>query len=35
MAEINNHEPRIDSVSQAAQGMVEEGHFASDEIKNR
>lgn len=34
-AEINNHEPRIDSVSQSAQRMVEEGHFASDEIKAR
>jgi len=35
MVEINNHEPRIDAVSQAAQRMVEEGHFASDEIKTR
>ncbi len=34
-AEVNNHEPRIDAVSQAAQRMVEEGHFASDEIKSR
>eukprot|EP00095_Tigriopus_kingsejongensis_P005059 maker-scaffold330_size203968-snap-gene-0.18 protein:Tk05059 transcript:maker-scaffold330_size203968-snap-gene-0.18-mRNA-1 annotation:"spectrin alpha chain" len=34
-AEINNHEPRIDAVSQTAQHMVEEGHFASDEIKTR
>jgi spectrin alpha len=34
-AEINNHEPRIDAVSQTAQHMVEEGHFASDEIKAR
>ncbi len=34
-AEINNHEPRIDAVSQTAQHMVEEGHFASDEIKVR
>lgn len=34
-AEINNHEPRIDAVSQTAQHMVEEGHFASDEIKSR
>ena len=33
--EINNHEPRIDAVSQTAQLMVEEGHFASDEIKSR
>ncbi len=35
MAEVNNHEPRIDAVSQTAQHMVEEGHFASDEIKTR
>merc|ERR1719412_3462894 len=34
-AEINNHEPRIDAVSQTAQKMVEDGHFASDEIKAR
>lgn len=35
MVEINNHEPRIDSVSQTAQHMVQEGHFSSDEIKSR
>ena len=35
MAEINNHEPRIDAVSRTAQNMVEDGHFASDDIKNR
>merc|ERR1712203_413389 len=34
-AEINNHEPRIDAVSQTAQKMVEDGHFNSDEIKVR
>ena len=34
-AEINNHEPSIDQVSQAAQLMVEGGHFQSDEIKSR
>merc|ERR1712223_512113 len=34
-AEINNHEPRIDAVSQTAQLMVEEGHFASEDIKSR
>ena len=33
MAEINHHEPRIDVVSRSAQGMVEQGHFASDDIK--
>ena len=27
--EINNHEPRIDAVSQTAQKMVEDGHFNS------
>ena len=35
MAEINNHEPRIDAVSRTAQNMVEEGHFASEDIKQR
>merc|ERR550519_3148852 len=35
MSEINNHEPRIDAVSRTAQVMVEDGHFASDDIKNR
>merc|ERR1719334_2436341 len=35
MAEINNHEPRIDVVSRSAQNMVESGHFASDDIKAR
>merc|ERR1719334_2633221 len=35
MAEINNHEPRIDAVSRTAQLMVEDGHFASDDIKTR
>jgi len=34
-SEINNHEPRIDTVNRTAQHMVDEGHFASDEIKNR
>jgi len=33
--EINNHEPRIDAVSQTAQHMVEEGHFATEDIKGR
>ena len=31
--EIKNHEGRIDAVSQAAQRLVEEGHFAADEVK--
>ena len=34
-SEISNHEPRIDDLSQSAQKMVEESHFASDAIKNR
>ena len=33
MAEINNHEPRIYAVSGTAQNMMEEGHFASEDIK--
>ena len=35
MSEINNHEPRIDAVTRTAQSMVEEGHFASEDIKAR
>jgi spectrin alpha len=35
LTEINNHEPRIDAVSQTAQHMVEEGHFAAEDIKLR
>ena len=35
MTEINNHETGIDSVSEAAQKLVEEGHFASEQIKFR
>ena len=34
-AEINHHEPKMDTVYQSAQNMVDEGHFAADEIKNR
>ena len=33
--EINNHEHRIDSVSQTAQLMVEDNHFATEDIKAR
>ena len=33
MAEINNHKPRIDAMSGTAQNMMEEGHFASEDIK--
>merc|ERR1719412_1281322 len=35
MAEINNHEPRIDTVTRTGQRMVDESHFAQDEIKTR
>ncbi|RWR99142.1 spectrin alpha chain-like protein, partial [Dinothrombium tinctorium] len=35
MAEINNHEHRIRSVCQAGEDMMNEGHFASDEIQKR
>ena len=35
MSEINNHKPRIDAVTRTAQSMMEEGHFASEDIKAR
>ena len=35
MAEINNHEHMIAAVSGTAQIMMEEGHFASEDIKRR
>ncbi|XP_066994170.1 spectrin alpha chain isoform X4 [Anabrus simplex] len=35
LAEINNHENRIGSVCQSGQQMIEDGHFATDEIKQR
>ncbi|XP_059483573.1 spectrin alpha chain isoform X3 [Neocloeon triangulifer] len=35
LAEINNHDNRISAVCQAGQSMVEEGHFASDDIRHR
>ncbi|XP_046986663.1 spectrin alpha chain isoform X3 [Schistocerca americana] len=35
LAEINNHENRITAVYQSGQQMLDEGHFASDEIKQR
>lgn len=34
-AEINHHEPKLETVYQSATTMVDEGHFAADEIKNR
>lgn len=35
VAEINNHENRISVVTHAGNQMVDEGHFASDDIKSR
>lgn len=35
LAEINNHEHRIEIVTQAGQQMMDEGHFAADDIKLR
>ncbi|XP_058795855.1 spectrin alpha chain [Phymastichus coffea] len=34
-AEIGNHEPRVAAVCQAGSRMLEEGHFAADEISAR
>lgn len=35
LAEINNHENRIAAVCQSGQQMIDEGHFATDEIRLR
>ncbi|KAG8249869.1 hypothetical protein J6590_012180 [Homalodisca vitripennis] len=35
LAEINNHEHRVTAVSQSAQQMMDDGHFATDEIRLR
>ena len=35
VGEVNNHQPKLDAVVQSAQTMIDEGHFAADEIKNR
>lgn len=35
LAEINNHEPRVAAVCQAGSLMLQEGHFAAEEINNR
>ncbi|GFT44789.1 spectrin alpha chain [Nephila pilipes] len=35
LAEINNHENRVRSVCQSGEEMVQEGHFASNEIQKR
>ncbi|XP_043463580.1 spectrin alpha chain [Leptopilina heterotoma] len=35
LAEINNHEPRVAAVCQAGNKMLQDGHFAADEISLR
>ena len=35
LAEIEGHEPRIKEVIQSGQDMINEGHFASDDIQNK
>lgn len=35
LAEIEGHEPRIKEVAQNGQDMINEGHFASDDIQNK
>jgi hypothetical protein len=35
LAEINNHENRIAAVCQSGHQMLDDGHFASEEIKQR
>ncbi|CAG0916965.1 unnamed protein product [Notodromas monacha] len=35
VAEINNHEPRVDNVAASGETMVEDGHFAAEEIVRR
>lgn len=35
LAEINNHDGRIRAVLDAGKQMMEDEHFASDEIRNR
>lgn len=35
LSEINNHESRMSSVVDAGKQMLEDEHFASDEIRNR
>nr|CAD7403707.1 unnamed protein product [Timema cristinae] len=35
LSEINNHENRMVAVCQSGQQMLDDGHFASDEIKQR
>lgn len=33
--EINNHQTKLDAVLKSAQTMVDDGHFAAEEIKAR
>ena len=35
LAEIEGHEPRIKEVTQSGHDMINEGHFASDDIQNK
>lgn len=35
LAEINNHEGRIGVVTQAGNQMIDEGHFAADDVRAR
>lgn len=35
LAEINNHENRVAAVCQVGQQMLNDGHFAKDDIKQR
>uniref|UniRef100_A0A671QQU5 Spectrin alpha chain, non-erythrocytic 1-like n=1 Tax=Sinocyclocheilus anshuiensis TaxID=1608454 RepID=A0A671QQU5_9TELE len=34
-AEISGHEPRIKAVTQKGEAMIEEGHFAGDDVKTK
>ncbi len=33
--EVNHHEPKVDAVVEQAQAMIDQGHFAAEEIKVR
>jgi spectrin alpha len=35
LAEVSNHENRVDAVSQAGRQMVADGHFAAAEVRQR
>ena len=34
-AEVAGHEPRIQNVAQSGQEMIDEGHFAAEDIKEK